>query len=200
VTVQDIAVFFQEGLAELPDLAASLVRGGRVLDVACGGGKWLIAVARRFPDTHLVGVEYEPDSVERARRHVKEAGLDDRIGVEARTIPDMPFRSEFDLVYLQDALHELPDPPGSLAAAWNAVAPGGRLVVLEWCLPDDPAESQSLHAELLWGIQIDELYQGTRMLSRAGFLELYASAGLPSPSAIDLLSGATLFDVVKPAR
>ncbi len=29
VTVQDIAVFFQEGLAELPDLAASLVRGGR---------------------------------------------------------------------------------------------------------------------------------------------------------------------------
>src|SRR5258708_3675064 len=35
VTVQDIAVFFQEGLAELPDLAAALAQGGRVLDVAC---------------------------------------------------------------------------------------------------------------------------------------------------------------------
>jgi hypothetical protein len=38
------------------------------------------------------------------------------------------------------------------------------------------------------------------MLSRAGFLELYASSGLPAPTAIDLLSGATLFDIVKPAR
>ncbi|MEA2606764.1 MAG: hypothetical protein QOI00_1521 [Chloroflexota bacterium] len=195
VTVQDIAVFFQEGLAELPDLAASLVRGGRVLDVACGGGKWLIAIARRFPETHLVGVEYEPDSVERASRHVKEAGLDDRIRVEARTIPDMPFRNEFDLVYLQDALHELPDPPGSLGAAWAAVAPGGRLVVLEWCLPDDPAESQSLHAELLWGIQIDELYQGTRMYTHAGYDGLFATAGLPAPTMVELRSGASLFVV-----
>jgi SAM-dependent methyltransferase len=198
VTVQDIAVFFQEGLAELPDLAASLVRGGRVLDVACGGGKWLIAIARRFPETHLVGVEYEPDSVERASRHVKEAGLDDRIRVEARTIPDMPFRNEFDLVYLQDALHELPDPPGSLGAAWAAVAPGGRLVVLEWCLPDDPAESQSLHAELLWGIQIDELYQGTRMYTHAGYDGLFATAGLPAPTMVELRSGASLFVVRRP--
>jgi SAM-dependent methyltransferase len=198
VTVQDIAVFFQEGLAELPDLAASLVRGGRVLDVACGGGKWLIAVARRFPETHLVGVEYEPDSVARATRHVKEAGLDDRIRVEARTIPDMPFRNEFDLVYLQDALHELPDPPGSLAAAWAAVAPGGRLVVLEWCLPDDPAESQSLHAELLWGNQIDELYQGTRMYTHAGYDGLFATAGVPAPTMVELRSGASLFVVRRP--
>jgi SAM-dependent methyltransferase len=199
VTVQDIAVFFQEGLAALPDLVTTLSRGGRVLDVACGGGKWLIAVARRFPATELVGVEYEPDSVARAMRHVSDAGLGQRIRIEPRTIPDMPFRDQFDLVYLQDALHELRDPVGSLRASWAAVAPGGRLVVLDWCLPDDPAD-QSLHARLLWGIQIDELYQGTRMLSRVGFLELYASAGLPAPAAIDLLSGATLFDVVKPAR
>lgn len=198
VTVQDIAVFFQEGLAELPDLAADLTRGGRVLDVACGGGKWLIAIARRFSETQLVGVEFEPDSVERATSHVRDAGLADRIGIEARTIPDMPFRSEFDLVYLQDALHELPDPPGSLRAAWAAVAPGGRLVVLEWCLPEDPVESQSLQAELLWGIQIDELYQGTRMYTHAGYRDLFAEAAVPSPTLVDLRSGASLFVVRRP--
>jgi SAM-dependent methyltransferase len=198
VTVQDIAVFFQEGLAELPDLAAALARGGRVLDVACGGGRWLIAVARRFPATELVGVEFEPDSVERATQHVLDAGLGDRIRIEAQTIPDMPFRSEFDLVYLQDALHELPDPPASLRAAWSAVAPGGRLVVLEWCLPEDPAESQSLQAELLWGIQIDELYQGTRMYTHAGYDELFSTAGVPAPTSVELLSGASLFVVRRP--
>jgi len=197
VTVQDIAVFFQEGLAQLPELVASLSRGARVLDVACGGGKWLIAVARRFPATELVGVEYEPDSVARAIRHVSEAGLGQRVRIEPRSIPDMPFREQFDLVYVQDALHELPDPVASLRAAWAAVAPGGKLVVLEWCLPDD--EEQTLHAQLLWGIQIDELYQGTRMETHDGFLELYRSAGVPTPTVIDLLSGATLLVVGRPA-
>lgn len=199
VTVQDIAVFFQEGLAALPDLAAALTRGGRILDVACGGGRWLSAVARRFPTTELVGVEFEPDSVARAMRHVTDAGLGNRIRVEARTIPDMPYRDEFQLVYVQDALHELPDPVASLRASWAAVAPGGRLVVLEWCLPDDPADSQSLQAELLWGIHLDELYQGTRMYTHEGYGRLFSEAGVPAPTVVDLLSGATLFVVERPA-
>jgi SAM-dependent methyltransferase len=198
VTVQDIAVFFQEGLAQLPELAAALTRGGRVLDVACGGGRWLIAVARRFPSTELVGVEFEPDSVARALQHVGEAGLGDRIRIETRQIPEMTFREEFGLVYVQDALHELADPIGSLQAAWAAVAPRGRLVVLEWCLPASPAESQSLQAEMLWGIQLDELYQGTRMYTHDGYVELFGKAGLPGPIIVDLLSGATLFVVERP--
>ncbi len=193
VTVQDIAVFFQEGLAQLPELVATLSRGARVLDVACGGGKWLIAIARRFPATELVGVEYEPDSVARAMRHVSETGLGPRIRIEPRTIPDMPFREQFELVYLQDALHELPEPVESLRASWTAVAPGGTLVVLEWCLPEDTADGQTLQAQLLWGIHIDELYQGTRMETHSGFARMFAAAGVPAPTVIDLLSGATLF-------
>jgi len=199
VTVQDIAVFFQEGLAQVPELAAALTRGGRILDVACGGGRWLIAVARRFPETELVGVEFEPDSVARAMRHVTEAGLGDRIRIETREIPDMPYRSEFDLVYIQDALHELVDPVASLRASWAAVREGGRLVVLEWCLPENEADSQSLQAELLWGIQLDELYQGRRMYAHSGYVGLFESAGLPRPTVIDLLSGATLFVAERPA-
>jgi SAM-dependent methyltransferase len=195
VTVQDIAVFFQEGLAALPDLAARLAAGGRVLDVACGGGRWLIAVAQRFPATTLVGVEFEPDSVARAMRHVTDAGLEGRVKIEARDVTSMPFDAEFDLVYFQDALHELPDPAATLRSAWKAVAPGGRLVVLDWCLPSSLEDSQSLHAELLWGIHIDELFQGTRMYTQDGFLEIFRAAEVPQPTVIELLSGATLFTV-----
>jgi SAM-dependent methyltransferase len=199
VTVQDIAVFFQEGLAELPELAARLAQGGRVLDVACGGGRWLIAVATRFPATELVGVEFEPDSVARAMRHVTEAGLDARIRIEAREIPAMPYAAEFELVYMQDALHELPDPVGSLGAAWAAVQAGGRLLVLDWCLPSSLDESQTLHGELLWGIQIDELFQGTQMYTHQGYEKIFADASVPHPTVIDLPSGATLFLVERSA-
>ena len=55
-----------------------------------------------------------------------------------------------------------PTRSASLRSAWTAVRPGGRLVVLDWCLPSSLEDSQSLQAELLWGIQIDELFQGTR--------------------------------------
>jgi hypothetical protein len=48
LTTQDIAVFFEEGLANVPDLVADLVRGGRVVDIHCGGARWLIAMARQF--------------------------------------------------------------------------------------------------------------------------------------------------------
>jgi SAM-dependent methyltransferase len=195
VTVQDIAVFFQEGLAALPALTDDLSRGIDVLDVACGGGRWLIAVARRFPETRLVGVEFEPDSVARAMRHAAKAGLAQRIRIDAREVADMTFDREFGLVYLQDALHELPDPEAGLRRSWAAVAPGGRLLVLDWCLPSDPDEDRTLQGQLLWGIQLDELYQGTQMLTLEEFVALHAAAGVPEPTVVALPSGATLFVV-----
>src|SRR5919205_1030323 len=59
----------EQGLtpAALPQLTADLASGERrVVDVHCGGGRWLIAMARRYPGLRLVGVEFEPDSVARA--------------------------------------------------------------------------------------------------------------------------------------
>ena len=140
-----------------------------------------------------------PDSVARAMRHVTDAGLDKRIRIEAREIPSMPYVEEFDLVYMQDALHELPDPVASLKAAWKAVRAGGRLLVFEWCLPSSLEDSQNLQAQLMWGIQIDELYQGTRMYTHDGYDKMFAEAEVPPPSVVELPSGASLFVVARPA-
>lgn len=193
LTHQDTAVFFQEGLAALPELAADLAAGASVLDVACGGGRWLVSIARRFPETRLLGVEVEPDSVERAMRHVTESGLANRIRIEALDITAQAYRDEFDLAYFQDALHELPEPVAALRSAWAAVRPGGRVVVLDWCLPAGDEAARTLQGELLWGINLDELFQGTRLYTHEGFLGLFAAAGIPAPAAIDLPSGATIF-------
>ena len=195
LTAQDIAVFFQEGLAALPDLAADLTHGGRILDVACGGGRWLIAVATRFPETRLVGVEFEPDSLARAGRHVQEAGLAGRISIEAGPVDDLPWPAEFDLVYFQDSIHDVPDPVAALRSAWACVRPAGRLVVLDWCLPESIDESRSLHGAMMWGIQLDQLFQGSRLWDHAGFANLFQEAGIGGPEMIDLPSGATMFVV-----
>jgi SAM-dependent methyltransferase len=193
LTQQDIAVFFQEALAALPQAVAELSSGGRVVDIHCGGGRWLIAMARRFPRLELVGVEFEADSVARARQHVEEEGLGDRISIVQADVTNVAVTRPFDLAYFQYALHQLPDAVTGLRRAWAALGPGGRLVVLDWPLPTDPEEFRSRHGELIAGVQLDELYQGTSLATRDRFRGWFAEAGLPEPTLIDLPSGASLF-------
>ena len=193
LTQQDIAVFFQEALAALPQAVAELSNGGRVVDIHCGGGRWLIAMARRFPKLELVGVEFEADSVARARQHVEEEGLADRISIVQAEVSNLAGTGPFDLAYFQYALHQLPDAVAGLRKAWAALAPGGRLIVLDWPLPSDPEEFRSRHGELIAGVQLDELYQGTSLATRDRFRGWFAEAGLPEPTLIDLPSGASLF-------
>jgi SAM-dependent methyltransferase len=195
LTAQDIAVFFQEALADLPQLVADLSRGGRVVDVHCGGGRWLVAMARRFPALELVGVEFEEDSVARARATVEAAGLSDRITIRHGGATDPGKVGEYDLAYFQYALHQLPDAPAVLRAAWAALHPGGRLIVLDWPLPSEREEFRTRHGELIAGVQLDELYQGTALATREQFLAWFAAADLPAPTLIDLPSGASLFVV-----
>jgi SAM-dependent methyltransferase len=193
LTVQDVAVFFQEALAELPQLVADLAGGGRVVDIHCGGGRWLVAMARRFPAIELVGVEFEPDSVARARSHVEAAGLSDRIEIRQGDVDRPGAAGEYDLAYFQYALHQLKDPVASLRAAWATMRPGGRLIVLDWALPSSLDEFRTRHGELIAGVQLDELYQGTALATREQFLSWFIEAHLTAPISIDLPSGASLF-------
>jgi SAM-dependent methyltransferase len=198
LTRQDIAVFFQEVLAALPQLAADLTRGGRVVDVHSGGGRWLIAMARRFPALELVGVEFEADSVARARAAIEAEGLTDRIAIREAEATKPAGQSEYDLAYFQYALHQLRDAPDVLGAAWAAIRPGGRLLVLDWPLPSTPEEFRTRHGEIIAAVQLDELFGGTALATREQFLAWFADAGLPAPTAIDLPSGAAVFLVERP--
>ena len=197
LTVQDVAVFFQEALAALPQLAADLARGGRVIDVHCGGGRWLIAMARRFPALTLVGVESEPDSVARARANVASAGLADRIEIHDAPVTELG-TGPYVLAYFQYALHQLADPAAALSSAFAALAPGGHIVVLDWPLPASPDEFRTRHGELIAGVQLDELYQATALVTRDGFLAWFAAAGLSEPVIVDLPSGASAIVLERP--
>jgi SAM-dependent methyltransferase len=199
LTRQDIAVFFQEALASLPQLVADLNRGGRVVDVHCGGGRWLVAMAQRFPLLELVGVEAEPDSAARARAAVASEGLGDRIEIREAAATEIGAAGTYDLAYFQYALHQIADAAAALRAAWAAIRPGGRIIVLDWPLPSEPDEFRSRHGELILGVQLDELLQGTALAPRERYLAWFAEAGLSAPTEIDLPSGAALFVLERPS-
>ena len=199
LTRQDIAVFFQEVLAALPQLVADLSRGGRVVDVHCGGGRWLVAMARRFPALELVGVEFETDSVARARAMVEAEGLSDRIHIRHSEASKPGGAGEFDLAYFQYALHQLDDAP--TCACGRLVRPPPRRAAARprLALPSEPDEFRTRHGEIIAGVQLDELFQGTALATRTQFLDWFDQAGLPVPTSIDLPSGAALFVLERPA-
>lgn len=198
LTVQDVAVFFTEVLGAFPQLVADLRPGARAIDIHCGGGRWLIAMAQRFEGLELVGIEFEPDSVERARANVADAGLADRITVEQGSMISVGHDQRADLVYFQYALHQLPDPVETLRSAWAAVRPGGWLMALDWYLPTDPDDLHSPHGELIAGFQLDEAVQGTRLVTASEALGWFSAAGLPAPELVDLPSGASAIALHRP--
>jgi SAM-dependent methyltransferase len=192
LTAQDIAVFFQEVLPANPQLVLDLAPDSRILDIHCGGGRWLIAMARRFPASRLIGVEFEADSVARARAAVDAAVLADRITIEHGDVTAIGHEGEVTMAYFQYALHQLPDPVAALRSAWAALKPDGWLVAMDWYLPSDPDEMRTRHGELIAGVQLDEMVGGTRLVTRSEALGWFADAGVTTPELIDLPSGASV--------
>ncbi len=60
---------------------ADIPERGRVIDIGTGNGVVAFIVAKRFPQVEVVGLEVQPQMVERARRGVKVNGLEGRVEV-----------------------------------------------------------------------------------------------------------------------
>ena len=89
-----------------------------ILDLGCGDG----ALTRKLvtAGARVVGIDASGDMVAAA----KARGLDARVG----NAHNLPFRSEFDAVFSNAAVHWMLDPPAVAANVFAALNPGGRFV------------------------------------------------------------------------
>lgn len=106
------------------------LRGGeRVLDVGCGTGVLLGALARMRPGLNLVGLDASPEMLARARVRVgPNPALDQGSAAE------LPYDDgAFDLVTSTSVLHSIPGELEPILGEWRRVlAPGGVLVITDW--------------------------------------------------------------------
>lgn len=103
--------------------------GERVLDVGCGTGTLLAAIAERAPRAKLLGVDLSPAMLAVARRK-----LGERAFLVAGEAGRLPFPDQrFDLVVSSSALHYWPDPEEGLAEIARVLRPGGRVAITDWC-------------------------------------------------------------------
>ncbi|TDC69287.1 methyltransferase domain-containing protein [Micromonospora sp. KC606] len=130
--------------ARLVEVAEALP-AGTVLDLGCGEGADAVWLARQ--GWRVTAVDISRTALDRAAAEAAAAGVADRIDFRrhdlARGFPD----GSFDLVSAQFLQSKLEFPRAEvLRAAARAVAPGGRLLIVEHGAP--PSWSRAFHPEV----------------------------------------------------
>lgn len=148
----------------------------KVLDVAAGHGMYGIILAGENPNAEIVALDW-PNVLRVAEENARAAGVQDRF----RTIGGSAFEAElgsgYDLVLLPNILHHF-DVAGCemlLRRVRAALAPGGRVVTVEFIPNDDrtsPVIPASFGIVMLVGTPAGDMYtyaELERMARNAGF-------------------------------
>lgn len=154
--------------------AAATANGGaaRVLDVGCGTGLVLRAVATRLPEAEvLTGVDAAPAMIEMARMRASEdSNNGSRLSFEQGMAEQLPFPdASFDLVVSAVSFHHWADQAAGLAECHRVLSPGGRLVL----------------TDLLWLGLVPAMFRGRqhrrRARTRGEIEQLLRDAGFAPP-------------------
>lgn len=106
-----------------------------VLDVGCGVGHWMFALAGVLPrTTRFNGVDREEEWVRKATKRMNDAGLGDRCEFALGDAMSLPFADKsFDLTTCQTVLIHVKDPRGAIREMMRVTKPGGLVLTVEPC-------------------------------------------------------------------
>ncbi|MEO0551320.1 MAG: class I SAM-dependent methyltransferase [Pseudomonadota bacterium] len=126
------AAMRRAALAELArELSGHDQRTTRVLDLACGTGKFMGQILDAFPRLDLIGLDLSPNYVEAARKAVQNWSQVEVVEGQAEALP---FEDEsFDHLVSVYLFHELPPRvrPQVIAEAARVLKPGGALIIAD---------------------------------------------------------------------
>ncbi|MCB9845511.1 MAG: methyltransferase domain-containing protein [Phycisphaeraceae bacterium] len=124
-------------IPSLEGVEPRLRAGARVADLGCGHGASTLLLARAFPQSTFVGLDFHGPSIECARGRAAGEGLRN-VSFEIADSVTFPAPKEgYDLVACFDCLHDMGDPEGCAKRVHQTLAPGGVWMVVEPAAADD---------------------------------------------------------------
>jgi 2-polyprenyl-3-methyl-5-hydroxy-6-metoxy-1,4-benzoquinol methylase len=112
----------------VPGLREKLEIGIDVLDVGCGRGRAMVALAKAYPRSLFTGYDFSEEGIEGARREAAEAGVTN-IRFEVRDAANIGETEAYDLITSFDAIHDQADPAGMLRSINQALRTDGVYLV-----------------------------------------------------------------------
>jgi ubiquinone/menaquinone biosynthesis C-methylase UbiE len=168
---------FKEMLVE----QAAPAPGQRILDLGCGTGTLAIQVKRREPAAEVVGLDADPEMLERGRSKASQAGVELQLDEGYST--ELPYEDgSFDRVLSTLFFHHLdPEPKRQTAREITRVLKrGGELHVADWGAPSDP-----VMAAAFLSIRLLDGFENTAENVRGELPAVFEEAGLENAEQTD---------------
>jgi 2-polyprenyl-3-methyl-5-hydroxy-6-metoxy-1,4-benzoquinol methylase len=126
-------------LPALDGVVTKLTSGAKAADVGCGHGASTILMAKAFPRSEFVGIDYHEPSIRTARERATEAGVRN---VRFETADATSYGAkDLDFIAFFDCLHDMADPAGAARHARQALKPDGSCMVVEPFAGDSLSEN-----------------------------------------------------------
>ena len=160
-----------------------VVKGTRVLDVACGPG-YVSGAAAAWGAT-TVGIDFSENMVALARSIFSE------LDFQTADAEDVPFAGgNFDVVLINFGVQHFPNPDKALTEAHRVLKPGGRLAFTDWAKSEKSAITFAMNAVAEKGSFAVDLPPGTPLYRFADHDEcntVLAGIGFENVVSTDLL-------------
>lgn len=120
---------FDQGLFNLVEgLHEQLEQGIQVLDIACGKGNAMIELARRYPNSTFLGVDFSQEAIQAGQIAASAANLTN-VSFEIQDVSKLNHENQFDLITAFDAIHDQRDPVAVLANIRRALKDSGTFLM-----------------------------------------------------------------------
>jgi len=122
--------------------ALALKPGAVIADIGSGTGYFSVRLARMVPDSHVYGVDTEPDMVRYLAERAKREKLPNVLALAAAPgDPHLPRKA--DLILFVDVFHHIEDRERYFTKLRNSLAAGGRVAIIDFRLdsPDGPPQA-----------------------------------------------------------
>ena len=106
-----------------------LRKGAKVADIGCGHAASTIIMAKEYPNSTFLGVDFHDKSIEKAKLRAKEAGVQNVAFIQS-VAKEFPGK-DYDFITFFDCLHDMGDPVGACSHVKNALKPDGTCMIVE---------------------------------------------------------------------
>ena len=157
-------------------LHTRLKKGGNVLDLGCGSGKFIQKMKIRYPSSKYVGIDPDMESVIKASRNLLSVG-EKSIDIIQMSAENIRFLNQFDLIFLGESLYAFNNKDMVILRCHQALKHNGTIAIIEGLMPDSRQRHQKVSRNnlLVYAMQLDFGLQGFNFMTKSEIYNLLKS-------------------------